>query len=108
MAPKKSELYSFLWQSCDELRDSMDASQYKDYVLVPLFLKYISVTYAGKKYAPIRTPFGAGFPEQTTIAAVLSDMDTALTALEQRRDKTRALKKGMMQNSSPEGRGWYE
>lgn len=35
--------------------------------------------------------------EQTTIAAVLSDMDTELTTLEARRDKTRALKQGMMQ-----------
>ena len=42
MALKKSELYSSLWQSCDELRGGMDASQYKDYVLVLLFIKYIS------------------------------------------------------------------
>ena len=33
MALKKSELYSSLWASCDELRGGMDASQYKDYVL---------------------------------------------------------------------------
>ncbi len=42
MAIKKSELYSSLWASCDELRGSMDASQYKDYVLVFLFMKYVS------------------------------------------------------------------
>ncbi len=42
MAIKKSELYSSLWKSCDELRGSMDASQYKDYVLVLLFMKYVS------------------------------------------------------------------
>jgi type I restriction enzyme S subunit len=36
-------------------------------------------------------------PEQTAIATVLSDMDLELAALEQRRDKTRALKQGMMQ-----------
>ncbi|MEA1897722.1 MAG: N-6 DNA methylase [Bacteroidota bacterium] len=42
MAIKKSELYSSLWKSCDELRGSMDASQYKDYVLVLLFIKYVS------------------------------------------------------------------
>ena len=35
--------------------------------------------------------------EQTVIAEVLSDMDAELAALEQRRDKTRALKQGMMQ-----------
>ncbi|MCD4743833.1 MAG: type I restriction-modification system subunit M [Desulfobacteraceae bacterium] len=42
MAIKKSELYSSLWKSCDELRGSMDASQYKDYVLVLLFMKYVT------------------------------------------------------------------
>jgi type I restriction enzyme M protein len=42
MAIRKSELYSKLWASCDELRGGMDASQYKDYVLVLLFIKYIS------------------------------------------------------------------
>ena len=42
MAIKKSELYRSLWASCDELRGSMDASQYKDYVLVLLFMKYVS------------------------------------------------------------------
>ena len=35
--------------------------------------------------------------EQTAIAEVLSDMDAELVALEQRREKTRALKQGMMQ-----------
>jgi type I restriction enzyme M protein len=42
MAVKKSDLYSSLWKSCDELRGGMDASQYKDYVLVLLFMKYVS------------------------------------------------------------------
>ena len=42
MAIKKSELYSSIWKSCDELRGGMDASQYKDYVLVLLFVKYVS------------------------------------------------------------------
>ena len=47
MALKKSELYSSLWKSCDELRGGMDASQYKDYVLMLLFVKYVSDKYAG-------------------------------------------------------------
>lgn len=42
MPIKKSELYSSLWKSCDELRGGMDASQYKDYILVLLFIKYLS------------------------------------------------------------------
>lgn len=63
MALKKSELYSSLWQSCDELRGGMDASQYKDYVLSLLFIKYISDKYAGQKYAPITIPAGASFAD---------------------------------------------
>ena len=41
MALKKSQLYSSLWQSCDELRGGMDASQYKDYILTLLFMKFV-------------------------------------------------------------------
>ena len=63
MALKKSELYSSLWSSCDELRGGMDASQYKDYVLVLLFIKYVSDKYAGQPYAPITIPPGAGFKD---------------------------------------------
>ena len=53
MALKKSELYSSLWASCDELRGGMDASQYKDYVLVLLFIKYVGDKCAGQPFAPI-------------------------------------------------------
>ena len=53
MALKESQLYSSLWQSCDELRGGMDASQYKDYVLTLLFMKYVSDKYAGKPGALI-------------------------------------------------------
>jgi type I restriction enzyme M protein len=63
MPIKKSELYSSLWASCDELRGGMDASQYKDYVLVLLFIKYISDKYAGQPYAPITIPKGASFKD---------------------------------------------
>lgn len=67
MALKKSELYSSLWASCDELRGGMDASQYKDYVLVLLFIKYISDKYAGQPYAPITIPPGASFADMTAM-----------------------------------------
>ena len=65
MAIKKSDLYSSLWQSCDELRGGMDASQYKDYVLFMLFIKYISDKYGNNKvYAPqIEIPPGASFAD---------------------------------------------
>ncbi len=61
MAIKKSELYSSLWRSCDELRGGMDASQYKDYVLVILFVKYISDRYVGQPYSPIKIPHRCKF-----------------------------------------------
>ena len=67
MAIKKSELYSSLWSSCDELRGGMDASQYKDYVLVMLFIKYVSDKYAGHKYAPITIPKGASFADMVAL-----------------------------------------
>ncbi|MCF6155669.1 MAG: type I restriction-modification system subunit M [Candidatus Brocadia sp.] len=67
MAIKKSELYSSLWASCDELRGGMDASQYKDYVLVLLFIKYISDKYAGVPYAPITVPKGASFKDMVAL-----------------------------------------
>jgi type I restriction enzyme M protein len=67
MALKKSELYSSLWQSCDELRGGMDASQYKDYVLVLLFIKYVSDKYAGQPYAPITIPPGASFKNMVAL-----------------------------------------
>jgi type I restriction enzyme M protein len=67
MALKKSELYSSLWASCDELRGGMDASQYKDYVLVLLFVKYVSDRYAGDPYAPISIPAGASFADMVSL-----------------------------------------
>jgi type I restriction enzyme M protein len=63
MALKKSELYSSLWKSCDELRGGMDASQYKDYVLVLLFVKYVSDKYAGDPDALIEVPAGGRFAD---------------------------------------------
>lgn len=67
MAIKKSELYSSLWASCDELRGGMDASEYKDYVLLMLFIKYISDKYAGVPYAPITVPDGASFKDMVAL-----------------------------------------
>ena len=67
MALRKSELYASLWASCDELRGGMDASQYKDYVLVLLFIKYISDKYANQPYAPITIPAGASFADMVAL-----------------------------------------
>jgi type I restriction enzyme M protein len=63
MAIKKSELYSSLWASCDELRGGMDPSQYKDYILVLLFVKYVSDKYANDPDAIIEIPEGGSFKD---------------------------------------------
>jgi type I restriction enzyme M protein len=63
MAIKKSELYSSLWAGADALRGGMDASQYKDYVLVLLFLKYVSDKAEADPYALIEVPKGASFKD---------------------------------------------
>jgi type I restriction enzyme M protein len=63
MAIKKSELYASLWESCNQLRGGMDASQYKDYVLVLLFVKYVSDKYAGDPNALIDVPKGGSFAD---------------------------------------------
>lgn len=69
MAIKKSELYSSLWASCDELRGGMDASQYKDYVLFMLFIKYISDKYANSDQfePPVVIPTGASFADMVAL-----------------------------------------
>ena len=63
MALKKSDLYASLWQSCDELRGGMDASQYKDYVLFMLFIKYVTDKYADsdEMKPAVVIPKGASF-----------------------------------------------
>lgn len=63
MAVKKSELYSTLWKCCDELRGGMDASQYKDYVLVILFVKYISDKNRSDAAFDIEIPDGCYFED---------------------------------------------
>lgn len=63
MAVKKSQLYSSLWASCDKLRGGMDASQYKDYILTILFVKYVSDKYKDDPYGAIAIPDGASFED---------------------------------------------
>ena len=67
MALKKSELYSSLWSSCDELRGGMEASQYKDYVLTLLFMKYVSDRFAGASDRVIEVPQGGSFADMVEL-----------------------------------------
>ena len=67
MAIKKSQLYASLWQSCNELRGGMDASQYKDYILTLLFMKYVSDKAASDPDSLIFVPEGGGFADMTNL-----------------------------------------
>jgi type I restriction enzyme M protein len=69
MAIKKSDLYSSIWASCDELRGGMDASQYKDYVLFMLFIKYITDKYGSSSdfAPPVTIPKGASFKDMIAL-----------------------------------------
>lgn len=63
MAIKKSDMDSSLYQLCDKLRGGMDPSQYKDYVLTLVFVKYVTDKFKGVKYAPIVLPEGSSFED---------------------------------------------
>jgi len=67
MAIKKSQLYASLWQSCNELRGGMDASQYKDYILTLLFMKYVSDKAANDPDSLIFVPEGGGFADMVNL-----------------------------------------
>ena len=89
MAIKKSELYSTLWDGCNKLRWSMDASQYKDYVLVILFLKYVSDKYDGKPNAPILIPKWGGFKDIVALKgkpSIGDDINKIITKLAEEND----------------------
>lgn len=89
MAIKKTELYSSLWASCDELRGGMDASQYKDYVLTFLFIKYVSDRYKGDPYGMIVIPQGASFDDMKALKGdkeIGDKMNKIISALAEEND----------------------
>jgi type I restriction enzyme M protein len=67
LAVKKSQIYSSLWASCNALRGGMDASIYKDYILVLLFVKYVSDKYGNDPYAPVVVPEGGSFADMVKL-----------------------------------------
>lgn len=89
MAIKKTELYSSLWASCDELRGGMDASQYKDYVLTLLFMKYVSDKYKGDPYGMIVVPQGATFDDMVKLKGhkdIGEELNKIISALAEEND----------------------
>lgn len=69
MALKKSDLYSSLWAGADELRGGMDASQYKDYVLTLLFVKYVSDKAKVDPYSDVEVPQGGSFDDLVALGS---------------------------------------
>ncbi|KZL21210.1 Type I restriction enzyme EcoKI M protein [Pseudovibrio axinellae] len=67
MAIKKTELYSSLWASCDELRGGMDASQYKNYILTLLFMKYVTDKYGNVDFGTLVIPEGGSFADMIAL-----------------------------------------
>lgn len=69
MAIRKSDLYSSIWASCDQLRGGMEPSEYKNYVLFMLFIKYVSDKYADldEFETPIVIPAGASFKDMVAL-----------------------------------------
>ena len=67
MAIKKSQLYAKLWQCCNKLRGGMDASQYKDYILTLLFMKYVSDKAERNPYEVIQVPEGGSFADMVAL-----------------------------------------
>ena len=67
MAIKKSQIYSQLLEHCNNLRGGMDPSQYKDYVLSILFVKYISDKSKNQKDSAITIPKGGSFDDMIAL-----------------------------------------
>ncbi len=63
MAVKKSQLYTSIWETANKLRGGMDSSQYKDYVLVILFIKYVSDKAKADPRSLIYVPEGSSFDD---------------------------------------------
>ena len=98
MPLRKSHLYSSLWQSCDQLRGGMDASQYKDYVLTLLFMKYVSDKYADSddRFADIIVPPGGGFADMVALKGTKDIGDGINKIIGQLADANDYLLKGVI------------
>lgn len=108
MAIKKSELYSSLWASCDKLRGSMEPSQYKDYVLILLFVKYVSDKYANDPYALIVIPEGGSFKDMQALKGqkdIGEKIDIAISALAKQNDLENVIDVISFQDEEKLGKG---
>ena len=108
MAIKKNELYSSLWTSCDKLRGGMDASQYKDYILTLLFVKYVTDKFKGEKYADIEIPTGGSFDDMIAIKGnknIGEEMDKIIAKLAEANDLRGVIDNAHFNDEAKLGKG---
>ena len=108
MAIKKSELYSSLWASCDSLRGGMDSSQYKDYILTLLFVKYVSDKFKGVDYGDIDVPEGGSFDDMLALIGkknIGEEMDKTIARLAEANGLQGVIDKAHFNNESMLGKG---
>jgi len=67
MPDRASELYTFIWKSCDRLRGGMGSWQFKNCVLVLFFIKYVSDQNTRRVDAPILIPEGGSFADMVAL-----------------------------------------
>ena len=108
MAVKKSQLYSSLWASCDKLRGGMDASQYKDYILTLLFVKYVSDKYKDDPYGAIAIPEGASFEDLVNLKGdknIGEKIDILIAKLAEANNLTGIINNAHFNNEAKIGKG---
>lgn len=108
MAVKKSQLYSSLWASCDKLRGGMDASQYKDYILTLLFVKYVSDKYKDDPYGAIAIPEGASFEDLVALKGnknIGEEIDKLIAKLAEANNLTGIINNAHFNDESKIGKG---
>ena len=108
MAVKKSQLYSSLWASCDKLRGGMDASQYKDYILTLLFIKYVSDKYKDDPYGAIVIPDGASFENLVALKGnknIGEEIDKLIAKLAEANNLTGIINNAHFNDESKIGKG---
>lgn len=108
MAIKKSQLYSALWEGCNKLRGGMDASQYKDYVLVILFVKYISDKAKKDAEMLIDVPEGCTFDDMVALKGktnIGEEMNKILAKLAEANDLTGVITNADFADENKLGKG---
>jgi type I restriction enzyme M protein len=86
----------------------MDASQYKDYILVLLFLKYVSDKYAGKKGALIEIPQGGSFQDMVALKGkkdIGEGIDIIIAKLAEANDLKGVIDVAVFNNEDKLGKG---